>query len=338
MRVGWKMLARELCDHLQEGEEKLSLLQDIDKATLSPDMSLDDVIQNAIHRLKNLLRVLNVSFYAVADARLQLLVSTSVNAESAISLPPLPDTRPGVTHLLTNDSIPTGMECESVLFAPIFTKKESPMGILAVESDHPSQVGHLDNEPLKELVSAVSRQLSIAIEFKERSRTEAIRWEILSEILDQDLKPNVGFGIIAKHLPRLLPPFKSLLVSPEPKIQILFHSREQDYLTVVATTGEERINTRVLKGRSVCGKLIDSSFDTVNIDTNSNPFYRAYLGSEMKSEIALKLRISDSVTAVLNLETSKTQAFQELHLDALRSAGQHLRPVLAGLYFRQTEP
>src|SRR5262249_6016412 len=86
---------------------------------------------------------------------------------------------------------------------------------------------------------------------------------------------------------------------------------------------------------SVTGRLIGSQPDLLTVDPQTDPLYRPYLGQRMRSELALRIPLDASVTAILNMETEQEAAFRELHADAIRMAARHLAPILSGLYWRR---
>jgi|GEM_PF-6048830 len=336
MEASWKPLARQLWDHLQQSEAKFTLLQHIDSAILSPDASVDQILESVIHALVTLLSAPRVSVYLSSDDNLELLLSTSVTQVRSLPRPifsmPLGD--PGATHLFTDmkQGFLAGLSAQSALIAPLYGAMESPFGFLVVESDHPAELEHL--EQINDFVSAVSKQLSLAVEFKEERRTGAARWTILREILANDLKPSVGFAVVCRHLTTFLPPFAGCAIFPEPQRQILLHVQGDDFLTIVATTGSEPVNTRVLVDRSATGRLLSANTEYLRTDPRRDPLYRPYLGAEMRSELAMRVLLSDKVTAILNLESENVDAFREIHVSTLRIAATQLAPVLAGLHAR----
>ena len=340
VRPAWTKIVSELCDHLQENQEKLSLLQEIDKATLSAEASLDQIAEQILHRLSKLAKLSRASFYVLSHSELLPIASTDLASFRVQPSPHLPEhLEAGEIILLASPDLDHGLlealGCQAILVSPVFGEGQRPLGLLVLETDKPSVLGHLDTPELRGLASAVSRQFSIAINFKERSRSEAIRWQIMAEILDNDLRPGVGFSIIAKHIPNLLPVFRATLLDPSPAVQIILHRGADAHMTIVATTGQEPINTRLLLNRSVCGRLLMENRESINIDPRTDPAYRPYLGHEMRSEFAFRLRLDHRVTAIVNLETPQENAFLDIHTRSLLRGSRHLIPLLRGLYSRR---
>jgi signal transduction histidine kinase len=336
MEASWKPLARQLWDHLQQSEAKFTLLQHIDSAILSPDITVDRILESVIHALVTLLNTPRVSIYLAAEDSVDLLMSTAVTQVRRLPRPTLVGApgQPGEIHILTDKDAPflAALPAQSTLVAPLFGATEELFAFLVVESDHPAELEHL--EQIKDFASAASKQLSLAVEFKEDRRSGAVRWAILREILANDLKPTVGFEVVCRHLISFLPTLEGCAISPAPQRQILLHLQNDDFLTIVATSGHEALNTRVLVDRSVTGRLIKTGAEYLKTDPRTDPLYRPYLGAEMRSEVALRVPLTDKVTAVLNFESENDDAFREIHITSLRAAAVQMSPVLAGLHAR----
>lgn len=84
---------------------------------------------------------------------------------------------------------------------------------------------------------------------------------------------------------------------------------EGDYLVIEATTGNERIGTRVLVQRSVTGRALRSGQAVYVPDVAADPDYQRYLGEEMKSELVVPLIIGTEMLGVLNIESAVPGAF-----------------------------
>ncbi len=340
MTAHWTSVARQLCHHLQQNDARFSLLQQIDGAILDPEVPIDQIIDNAIQELRQLIEVPRVSVYLDSDQHLDLLSSTNVAQPRRLSNPQLEHHGPASGHTdLIEGSQPvlTSLGVESALLARVYGADATPMGYLVVESDDPVEVGHLRGRDKHDFVSAVSKQLSLAVEFKEQFRSQEIRTRIINDILSNQFKPSAGFGVVCRGLSAFLPPFRALAI-PTTQQQILLYTYPDEYLTVVATTGHEDINTRVHLDKSVCGRLIRKNIDLLNIDPREEPqLYRPYLGSGMKSELVVRADIAKNVVIIINIESSAEHAFRQAHVEAIQVALRQLTPVLSGLYARRSK-
>jgi signal transduction histidine kinase len=339
MTANWTSVARQLCAHLQQNEARFSLLQQIDSSILDPDAPIDKIIENVIHELRQLIQAPRVSVYFDCDDYLDLLASTNVAQARRLPNPKL-EHHPrasGHTHLLEgNQSILNSLGVESALLARVYGAEAYPFGYLVVESDDPVEVGHLRKGDSQDFVSAVSKQLSLAVEFKEHFRLEHVRTGILNDILSSHLKPGIGFGVICRDLASFFPPFQALAIQSTQQ-QILLYTYPDEYLTVVATTGPEDINTRVHLDQSVSGRLIREEIALLNIDPrDERQLYRPYLGSQMKSELIVRADIAKNVVVIVNIESDKENAFRQPHVEAIQVAVRQLVPILAGLYARRS--
>ena len=84
---------------------------------------------------------------------------------------------------------------------------------------------------------------------------------------------------------------------------------EGDYLVIEATTGSERVGTRVLVQRSVTGRALRTGEAVYVPDVAADPDYQRYLGEEMKSELVVPLIIGSEMLGVLNVESAVPGAF-----------------------------
>jgi signal transduction histidine kinase len=84
---------------------------------------------------------------------------------------------------------------------------------------------------------------------------------------------------------------------------------EGDCLVIEATTGYERIGTRVAIQHSVTGRSLRSGRAVYVPDVAADPDYQRYLGEEMKSELAVPLIIGTEMLGVLNIESAVPGAF-----------------------------
>lgn len=335
----WTTIARELCEYLQTTEDKFSLLQRIDSAILETTATVDDVLGLVLRNVQSLLTVPRVSVYVFADGALERLASTDVKAPTAIArplaIPHQPNYHAIVSRDATKPNIANELDCESVLVAPLFGPEASSLGYLCIESHHPAAVDHLTTPDITDFASAIAKQLSIAIEFKEQAHSDAVRWAIVEEILANDLKPSAGFEIVCANVHRFLPTYAAFRFEPPPACQLLMHNLGDEFLTVVATTGNEPLNTRVLVEKSVCGRLLTDHRDLVLLDPRDDTRYKAYLGIDMRSELALKWAVTPETTVIVNLESPLEGVFKEVHVDALKRARRYLEPILAGLHSRR---
>jgi hypothetical protein len=285
--TAWTNVARQLCDYLQHTEDKFSLLQKIDSAILTADTTVDSIFDLVLHSLRSILAVPRASVYAFANGGLELLASTDPNQRRSLPRPGAPQHEPGAFAVAGRDGLsPTvadELDCETVLLTPVFGPEMSHLGYLLVESQHPSVLRHLEAPDIVDFVSAVTKQLSIAVEFKEQMRSEAARWLIVDEILKNDMKPSAGFDTVCRRVRDFLPSYSAFAIEPSPATQVLLHSRGDQFLTIVATTGAEPINTRVLLDRSVSGRAVLENRDHLAVDPRDQEAYRSYLGPDMRS-------------------------------------------------------
>ncbi len=94
-----------------------------------------------------------------------------------------------------------------------------------------------------------------------------------------------------------------------------------DELVIMQTTGGEPAGTRVHVIGSVSGQAVAARAGFYVPDVDREPFYRRYLGEEMKSELAVPLISGEQVIGVLNVESPVPAFFTAEHARILQALG-----------------
>lgn len=349
MQSAWVGPIRDLCDILLHNEQCIQLLRDIDVGTrsvLTADGNFDDVVSSSLARLHDLTRASATHFFLLYRAyedkpllvhttaekvnghgeRLSALLTGQAWQNTAI-LHVAPESRRAAAIL---------PETEGVLISLVPLPDAGLVGVIVLESPNPT--AFLDDS-VTTFISAVSEQLSNLFHLYDNWRKRDLTNELLSTFLDKKLKPSQCLKVLASQIPRFLPAFGPLMLREAPQVQILFYKEGDKYLTIRASTGNERPITRVDTERSVCGYLIeDRNLEYYLCDPTTEPRYNWFLGRSdglrMRSELAVPVKDDGRLIAVLNLESPTENAFFPQHIDAARWAANEVASWIAAILNR----
>jgi len=348
-KPGWTVIARQLCDFLQINERKIEFLRTLDKKVMDEDTDLDALFDFALQESSVIIGASRAHIYVLAGNIMLLSASTShTSVPETIKAASIIDrlaSHSGSTCLIKSSDCQENdkrvFPGEVALLGHIKPEEIFSFGMIVFEADHPEEIHPFVDEEKTSFASVVANQLSLAVKFKREEARRKHLWTILSSFFEVDLKPSQCLKIVANHFCKFLPSYRPLKLTDMVDVQILFHEKKEDFLTIRATTGKEPDSTRVDVSDSVSGLLIeDTSLSSIlcNPKIDYPERYKDYLGKheqrEMLTELAIPISQNGERFAVINLESPVENAFLEPHINSVMSTVKLFSPILYALKLR----
>jgi GAF domain-containing protein/FixJ family two-component response regulator/anti-sigma regulatory factor (Ser/Thr protein kinase) len=217
--------------------------------------------------------------------------------------------------------IPFGIPPRSLMLLPLIAK-DRVIGVISVQSDEP----HAFDEGHQRLFSNIARQVAIAVEnaqlFEETNRRLA-ETRLLQEVM-QAAASTLDFDeVIARTIETLhgtLSMDYLAFVIPDERGGMIMHSARIGY----PLDPEE---LRVTLDGSVCGRAYQSGEPQLISDVREVPYYFG-AASEIRSELAVPVKVAGRIVAVLNAESPQLGAFGEEDLRLFSAVAAQLGVVL----------
>lgn len=336
-RAAWTDVVTQLCDFLQQNEQKIDCLRSIDKKLID-NSSLTELFRFAIENAVQILHLPRAHFYASLGDSL-VLTETTAPKSSPLSFE---------ANELLDTSIESNNNGEgtrfyklpgkeiSSLFVPVKNKDASVFGYLVFETDVPEVVNPLREEDKRSFASTLAGQLSLALTHKSQQDLHDRLSALILKFFNEDLKPSKCLQAITEHIPSFLPDYPTILkVSTE--VQILLREEKTDFMTISGTTERGSGDRPVLIAitRSVCGLLFENEtlpYVLCNPERDYPNRYKSYLGKKIgrkiQTELAVPVTHGTERFAVINLESPDKDAFKEPHIRAILQAAEELSHIL----------
>jgi signal transduction histidine kinase len=341
----WVAPLQDLYDYLALADSRLELLRYIDEKTrhaalnpLSATCDIQGLLNHTTTRLTQLTGADRGSLYLHDSTELLRAFTTDdLPRPPTISTALLwrPEQAPELAQpfvLTTNQdsdsSLHTTLGAKVILYFPVPNRTNDPLAYIFLESNiHPV------NSPLvrvesQDTVSMIALQLSNTIHFYNEARRSHFQLSTAKSFFDGELEPTKSFNSILDHVRAFLPSLGPLDIKPAPEAQLLLHKADHSFLRIIGSTAPDIEWPNVSIDASACGLLIrDRSLPYYLLDPKDDPNYRAYLGANMRSELAIPMSLSGGATAILNLESPNRNAFHQRHIRAMQEACALLRPM-----------
>ena len=213
---------------------------------------------------------------------------------------------------------------------PIYTESGHLLCVLIVPAANLDERQRIHDSRLPEAMDGLLGQLSIAYRQFERNRFDLLLEQLWEQFLASDLSPGACFNAMAKAVPAFFPAFGPLAVEDESlTTQILMLPKEKDnahsgHLTIRGTTGTEHPGTRLAIENSISGILIRERdrpyFCEDPRQAAHKAKYRNYFGANQqraRTEMVVRLMNENEPVGVINIESSRENAFSIHHLSAI---------------------
>lgn len=350
MQQAWVSAIKQLCDILQQSEGRIKLLREIDLAVTNENITIEELLSRALRNLVMTLGASEGSIYIISGEDLILLDSTGVTGVSeklnisVLERIGMHSEEKNITTTKTSnlDEVPEGIPiAEELLFIPLNLSDDENFAILILESQSP--VESFTDKSTSEFIITVSKQLSNALSYRLRITKEKYLNDLTKSFFKEHLSPSTCYENLAKSVCDFLPSYGPLKIDPAPQIQILTYDKNDDYLTIKATTGLEQDITRVSVKNSVCGLLVAEDSKPVKKrkrfilgdPAEFGNIYKSYLGKAagqiILTELALPIYHEEELIGVLNLESQLSNAFQKPHIDSMLELCSNFGPIIHAL-------
>ncbi len=358
-QASWVGIVQQLCDHLQENEDKIQFLRQIDKSMVDISMTLEDFVSNNISDLVRFSRATRGNFYVDSGDDLLLLHTTSSRgiARSSLSYDDLSSIMPADQQKLkVIEQSNFGQlkqifpHSSSLLLVPIRFSEDQPhtltsdrFGLIILETQHPEAASHFRNQAIQSFAHTVAGQLALGLQFRLKSMENVWFRELINSFFRLDLGPYKCFKELAEQIPDYLPSFGPFQIENQLEAQILTYNAKGNYLTIVGTTGEEAVGTTKVKVEESITGLIFENPDMLYFlgdprnDRELKRRYKAYLG-KAKTELVVPIEDNDGKRiAAINLESELEDAFTKIHVEAMLELCDILAPMIIALRSRLVE-
>ena len=319
-------------------EGQFDLITKIDRAILSSEDGIDDILQNIC---SDLITIAESDYYVIffftgeecllmgsSDKAIidESLKSSIMKARHKISK--------GRPHLMEIRSKKKMGKCIAI---PIMVKNELFATIIIEENQNPNRKLFFEDAKFQEFTDAIANQIGILISKILYNQEIKCQRNLIRTFFDQKLKPRDCWKKIVDGIVDFLPNWKVAQITPPPKAQLLLYNEGNKHLTIVATQGDEPINTSVLIDSSVCGMLIKNrSKDWLLLDPNDHKdIYKGFLmesaNNILHSELAVAIVFNNEIIGLINLEHSDKNIFKECHREAVRNVAKFIAPFVSSL-------
>jgi signal transduction histidine kinase len=359
MERSWTPVLKSLADYFLSQERDLDLISEIDKKVIRGDTTIDDFIEFVTKGLRVNSYAQDACFYVLSsNGSEEVFLLCSGASESLVHEIPgehcqrlkaqIGSSTPEIKAAADWAFLPWASHVEGDIAAmsiPVWIRG-SLFGVVFLLSPLPLSHSHFSEATVLQHCEMVGRQLEIALGSLMEGRQSRLRDTFIRTVLEESLKPSACLQLLLAEISTFLPTYGPLKLAPLPRVQILYYSKPDEYLTIKATQGQEPFNTRVFIASSVCGMLIDGLVSGKQtdpfllVDPHEHPQrFQWFLGAENgadapHSELAVAVISRDAPIAVINLEHPAKNAFRREHVNGILYAAQSLGPLLRALQDR----
>jgi signal transduction histidine kinase len=318
-------------------DSQMELISYIDHAILLPqNEAVDEVIGRICDRVKDIVGASGVAVLIPVQRNFLPMCSQGNSVEFDRILNDRIDDLNALKseeHLVIDNDLsdrPKTMIC-----LPIATE-DGIFGFLSLiyYNNRPDQDLQMEILPYLKMLTT---QLGIMISRFLNQRMSELTSGLVNVFFDSKLKPSKCWQEIVRHISYFLPNWQPFRLSPEPKVQLLSYSEGDRHLRIIGTQGGEMLGTEVLIDSSICGMLIEDRSQPY-VCVNPQDYlgrYKGFLLDDSKavpqSELAVSIRLNDSIIGVINLEHPQPNVFHYQHVQAVLAAASFLGPFLAAL-------
>lgn len=344
----WVSHIRSLHDFLSRNDSQRSLLAKIDQGYKSLTSSkgnscklAEQIICSSMAEIFSLYEAdMAILYIRIGDIFFPSFLLPGESQHGQLPRNIMPDVRESEDHAhpvysqyidRNSNSIAVEVGMDTVILTPLFDGGKDPFAFIVLGSKRERERSWLADPSTAEFVSHVGVQLSNLLRFERESRQASLAASLTDVFFRKVIDRRESFAEMIQHVNDYLPSFSPLILEPKPQIQLLVYEPNSDYFTIAATSGFEPDYTRVSIHRSFCGRLISQPNlypDFRLDDPRKDPEYKAYLGEDMLSELAVRISWRDETVGVLNLESPVRDAFKAPHIEAIQGACQQLGPMV----------
>lgn len=348
----WENIIEELKVSFEKQESRMAFLHEIDRKILEEDTSLEDLCKFVLEHLVNHTESdLGYVFIDAGDDALLLHCTEETNGKfNAIS-----DTAKLYNNLTNNPYLYQEINKTTEILFPIFsencqTRVLIPIkgvsrfwGLIGIECKTYHKDSLLNDNEIRNFLEIACGQLEVAVRSKNQQRDLMKLSKIQDELFIEELDITKSLQSILDNLIFALPNIGPLKITPNPEVQILFYREGDEFLTIKATTGSEKINTRLSVENSISGHLIENPYLPYYLcEPKSDPRYKSYLGKSeigdiskiIETELVIPLKIDNKIIGLINFESEIQNAFKPRHIEAMIKLAEKVSPIVNALQKR----
>ncbi len=363
-KTTWIGMVRQLHNHLQDNDDRFTLLNQIDRTMTDFDLPMVEFLSTPLREFVRLSQATEAHFYVDSgDETLLLCTTGSGEAVESIDLSALSSILPpdyrisaetppkiiGESNLGQLESLFPKATC--LLMLPVWLPPDKAwpsadkrFGVVILEDTrYDKQLSPFQDPAIQSFARAVIHQLSIGLRIQLKGWRSLWFEKLVNAFFEFDLEPYTCFKELAKKIPEYLPKFGPFKFESELEVSIIIHERGNDFLTMIASTAKNETGTKLKFEDSVVGIFFENLdvpyiLENPRQDPDLKSRYKAYTPG-INTELATPIKEfpDRSPRAIINLESKSHHAFKQLHVDALLYLCDILRPMVSALYDRIIE-
>ena len=316
-------------------ENQINFINRIDQYILESklDSNLDKILNNLF---KDFIKIVKAQKFIVAYFSYKKLCA--IYPEKEINDDKITNFANSCYELLSLGKLQLNKELKCVAL-PILVHGKLFNSVFVFWEIESNQFEFTNSSEFKEFVNPVKEQLSILVEKFLTQHRNQIQTNLLETFFNKKLNPKDCWDNIVDGINNFLPNFAYSKIRPHPKIQLLFYTEKDKYLTIVSTQGEEPASTKVLVDESICGLLIlnrEKKYIYIDpMDEEYRPLYKGFLiktrNKIARSELAIAIKDDSKIVGILNLEHYKKEVFKEFHVETFLEVVKFLVPLISAL-------